>query len=60
METNEDEKETKINLTSAEEADAMIDHCIEVESNQRMRRENISTWTLHFKQSNMEEKVCKI
>jgi hypothetical protein len=34
-----------------------MDHCIEVESNERMRNENIDRWTLRFKQPEIETKV---
>jgi len=34
-----------------------MDHCIEVESNERMRHENIDRWTLRFKQKEIEKKV---
>lgn len=45
-------------LTPAEEVDVIMDHNIEVESNQRIRRENVNIWTLTFKQPEMEMKVC--
>lgn len=58
QERSETEKEgNPVNLSSAEEADVIMDHCIEIESNQRMRKENISLWTLRFKQPKMEEEV---
>ncbi|XP_073984141.1 adenylyl cyclase 78C-like isoform X3 [Rhodnius prolixus] len=59
-ERNETEKEAVTDLSTAEEADFILDHCIEVESNQRMRKENISPWTLRFKQPHMEEEFCQL
>lgn len=44
-------------LTPAEEVDVIMDHNIEVESNQRIRKENVNIWTLTFKQPEMEIKV---
>lgn len=44
-------------LTTAEQIDEIMDHYIEVESNQRIRKENVNAWTLTFKQSDMEMKV---
>jgi len=40
-----------------EHAEDIMDHCIEVESNERMRNENIDRWTLRFKQPEIETKV---
>ncbi|CAH1402811.1 unnamed protein product [Nezara viridula] len=61
QERSETEKEgNPVNLSSAEEADVIMDHCIEIESNQRMRKENISMWTLRFKQPKMEEEFCQL
>jgi len=40
-----------------EHAEDIMDLCIEVESNERMRNENIDRWTLRFKQPEMETKV---
>lgn len=40
-----------------EHAEDIMDHCIEVESNERMRKENIDRWTLRFKQPEIETKV---
>lgn len=57
MERSEAENEATMDVSSAEEADIMMDHCIEVESNQRMRKENISPWTLRFRLANMEDEV---
>lgn len=47
----------KQHLTTAEQVDLLMDHCIEVESNERMRQENINRWTLCFKNPEMEAKV---
>lgn len=44
-------------LTTAEEVDVIMDNNIEVDSNQRIRKENINIWTLTFKQPEMEVKV---
>ncbi|XP_014274683.1 adenylyl cyclase 78C isoform X2 [Halyomorpha halys] len=61
QERSETEKEgNPVNLSSAEEADVIMDHCIEIESNQRMRKENISPWTLRFKQPKMEQEFCQL
>lgn len=40
-----------------EHAEDIMDHCIEVESNERMRNENIDRWTLRFKQPEIETRV---
>lgn len=42
-----------------EHAEDIMDHCIEVESNERMRNENIGRWTLRFKQPEIETKVSR-
>ncbi|BES95747.1 Adenylate cyclase [Nesidiocoris tenuis] len=60
MERSEAENEATMDVSSAEEADIMMDHCIEVESNQRMRKENISPWTLRFRLANMEDEFCQL
>ncbi|XP_027841680.2 adenylyl cyclase 78C isoform X1 [Aphis gossypii] len=43
-----------------EHAEDIMDHCIEVESNERMRNENIDRWTLRFKQPEIETKFCQL
>ncbi|XP_050526248.1 adenylyl cyclase 78C-like isoform X3 [Daktulosphaira vitifoliae] len=43
-----------------EHAEDIMDHCIEVESNERMRNENIKRWTLRFKQPDIETKFCQL
>lgn len=48
------------NLTMSEQVDELIDHCIEIESNKRMMRENVKWFTLTFKTSSMESKVLTI
>ncbi|XP_018899991.2 adenylate cyclase type 8 isoform X2 [Bemisia tabaci] len=50
----------KQHLTTAEQVDLLMDHCIEVESNERMRQENINRWTLCFKNPEMEAKYCQL
>uniref|UniRef100_A0A146MB14 adenylate cyclase n=6 Tax=Lygus hesperus TaxID=30085 RepID=A0A146MB14_LYGHE len=60
LDRSEAENEATNDISSAEEADIMMDHCIEVESNQRMRKENISPWTLRFRLSNMEDEFCQL
>uniref|UniRef100_A0A1B6DLF8 adenylate cyclase n=1 Tax=Clastoptera arizonana TaxID=38151 RepID=A0A1B6DLF8_9HEMI len=47
-------------LTTAEQVDEIMDHCIEVESNQRMRKENVNGWTLTFKQPDVEIKFRQL
>uniref|UniRef100_A0A1B6EMX3 adenylate cyclase n=1 Tax=Cuerna arida TaxID=1464854 RepID=A0A1B6EMX3_9HEMI len=47
-------------LTPAEEVDVIMDNNIEVESNQRIRKENVNIWTLTFKQPDMEVKFCQL
>ncbi|XP_014244187.1 adenylate cyclase type 8-like isoform X2 [Cimex lectularius] len=59
-ERSEADNEAVADVSTAEEADIMMDHCIEVESNQRMRKENISPWTLRFRQPHMEEEFCQL
>ncbi|XP_065212348.1 adenylyl cyclase 78C-like isoform X3 [Planococcus citri] len=44
--------------TTQEQIDDIIDHCIEIESNERMRKEHVNRWTLRFKQPELEEKFC--
>ncbi|XP_026684774.1 uncharacterized protein LOC103516636 [Diaphorina citri] len=36
----------------------ILDQCIEIDNNEKLRKENINRWTLRFKQTDMEEKVC--
>lgn len=43
--------------TTQEQIDNIIDHCIEIESNERMRKEHVNRWTLRFNQPDLEEKV---
>lgn len=43
--------------TTQEQIDDIIDHCIEIESNERMRKEHVNRWTLRFKQPELEKKV---
>lgn len=37
---------------------AIMDHSMEIESNERMRKENLHRWTLKFNDPEMEDKVC--
>jgi hypothetical protein len=46
-------------LTMSEEVDELIDHCIEIESNKRMIKENVRWFPLTFKSKDMELKVKK-
>ncbi len=46
--------------TTQEQIDNIIDHCIEIESNEKMRKEHVNRWTLRFKQPDLEEKVGKL
>lgn len=46
--------------TTQEQIDNIIDHCIEIESNERMRKEHVNRWTLRFNQPDLEEKVCAL
>lgn len=48
-----------ITPTTQEQIDNIIDHSIEIESNERMRKEYVKRWTLRFKQPELEAKVCK-
>lgn len=60
METEDGECGTPITIEcDVEHAEDIMDHCIEVESNERMRNENIDRWTLRFKQPEIETKVNK-
>ncbi|RWS13387.1 adenylate cyclase type 8-like protein, partial [Dinothrombium tinctorium] len=46
-------------LTMSEQVDQLIDHCIEIESNKRMLRENVRWFSLSFRNAEMESKfVC--
>ncbi|XP_075236866.1 adenylyl cyclase 78C isoform X2 [Lycorma delicatula] len=47
-------------LTPSEQVDEFMDHSIEVDSNQRMRKDNINRWTLQFKQKEIEDKFCQL
>ncbi|GLG93787.1 LOW QUALITY PROTEIN: Uncharacterized protein GBIM_01137, partial [Gryllus bimaculatus] len=40
--------------------DDIIDHSIEIESNKRMRSENVNAWTLRFKRRDMETEFCHL
>lgn len=44
-------------LSPSEQVDEFMDHSIEVDSNQRMRKDNINPWTLQFKQREIENKI---
>lgn len=50
-------KGQSITPTTQEQIDDIIDQCIEIESNERMRKEHVNRWTLRFKQPELEEKV---
>lgn len=50
----------RVGLTMSEEVDELIDHCIEIESNKRMIKENVRWFPLTFKSKNMELKVLFI
>ncbi|XP_039295590.1 adenylate cyclase type 8 isoform X1 [Nilaparvata lugens] len=47
-------------MSTSEEVDVIMDHSIEVDSNQRMRKDNINPWTLRFKQGDIEDKFCML
>lgn len=47
----------QVGLTMSEEVDELIDHCIEIESNKRMIKENVKWFSLTFKSKDMELKV---
>ncbi len=47
----------RVGLTMSEEVDELIDHCIEIESNKRMIKENVRWFPLTFKSKDMEIKV---
>lgn len=49
--------EASCGLTMSQKVDAYIDSCIEIESNKRMLRENVSWFTLTFQLKDMESKV---
>uniref|UniRef100_A0A8D8ZKP8 adenylate cyclase n=2 Tax=Cacopsylla melanoneura TaxID=428564 RepID=A0A8D8ZKP8_9HEMI len=40
--------------------DDILDQCIEIDNNEKLRKENINRWTLRFKQPDMEEKFCQL
>lgn len=40
-----------------EEVDQLMDHSIEIDSNKKIRKENVHPWTLTFIQSDMEKEV---
>lgn len=44
-------------IPTASKVDDILDQCIEIDNNEKLRKENINRWTLRFKQSDMEEKV---
>lgn len=44
-------------MTMSEQVDALIDHCIEIESNKRMIKENVRWVTLTFHSKDMESKA---
>lgn len=46
-------------LSATEQVDEIIDHSIEIESNKRMREENVNLWTLRFKDPGTEAMVLK-
>ncbi|VVC36628.1 Hypothetical protein CINCED_3A015230 [Cinara cedri] len=61
LEADDNECVTPITIEGdVEHAEDIMDHCIEVESNERMRNENIDRWTLRFKQPEIETKFCQL
>ncbi|RWS26497.1 adenylate cyclase type 8-like protein, partial [Leptotrombidium deliense] len=52
------DKKSGVALTISEQIDELIDHCIEIESNKRMIKENVKWFTLSFRNNEMESKVC--
>ncbi|XP_076361837.1 adenylate cyclase type 8-like isoform X2 [Tachypleus tridentatus] len=50
----------KLALTMSEEVDELIDHSIEIESNKRIRKENVRWFTLSFKSKDMETNFHQI
>lgn len=57
---NNSEMKQSITPTTQEQIDNIIDHSIEIESNERMRKEYVKRWTLRFKQPELEAKFCQL
>ncbi|KAI1290360.1 Adenylate cyclase type 8 [Halotydeus destructor] len=52
--------EVSIGMTVSEQVDELIDNCIEIESNKRMMKENVTWFTLTFVSKDMESKFHQI
>ncbi|CAH1183630.1 unnamed protein product [Phaedon cochleariae] len=47
-------------VSTLEQVDEIIDHSIEIESNKKMRDENMNSWTLRFVEKDMEHQFSQL